>query len=750
MFKFKKIVLACTVLSVLIGVVTAGNTVGKVYDIPDSIPQPDTNIFVVIDSALPMPRKERVTAQIHMLARTYRDSIVIRWAGEDYITQRKLNQSGVNLYRLDLTEYRFDTLAYGLKPWSLEQMRAVYPESDSVAYMAMGLLYGENGMTPDQTRNEPGSLGAYLELHDDQQARFGFGVLLSEWRRDIADRMAMRYVDLDVVPGHKYEYVLQPTEIDSLSSIVMGAGHLPEVVNEPYKKENYDIQLGDSIVGPFSVRLWWIDKTHSTYEIERRKVGTAEWTRVNSMPYLMMSISMEGNDDCFFKDIVPEAGDYEYRVFAHDAFGDLTNPSPTHKVHVPDIVGPKSPLIRYIEINHTDSTDLSKGVTATFHIEKDSIEDDFMGFMPMYYNQKVTGNEWKKLAKDYFGANDTVFTVDVTGLPAGMVTVGAFDNEGNGSYSIPQLMSLKDVKAPDAPRNFKAVANANDGTITLTWDSDEDDIEYYEVAFANDTTHKFMLKTEGKLKEKMFVDSVDMTVNQKYIYYKVRAIDYSTNEGDYTPVLQVVRPSILPPSEAHLESSSVEDDGIHMRWGCGNDQQLDYHLLLRRLESRPNDWTVIARWDADSVNALGGMVDVVDRPEYNRDDRYVYAVCTFGLNGMDVLSTQLSMAWEGDALFEWKIKLFGDFDEKEGCTILAWELDDKLPFKGEWYYCIFKKQENDTRPKFLISADANKRSHTNYILRSGESADFYIMIQYKDGRKSFPSNTVTIKAPKKQ
>ena len=40
-------------------------------------------------------------SKISLLARTYGDSIVLRWAPEDYVSWKYLNRVGVNIYRFD-------------------------------------------------------------------------------------------------------------------------------------------------------------------------------------------------------------------------------------------------------------------------------------------------------------------------------------------------------------------------------------------------------------------------------------------------------------------------------------------------------------------------------------------------------------------------------------------------------------------------------------------------------------------------
>ncbi len=104
-------------------------------------------------------------SKIHLLARPYGDSIVLRWAAEDYVSWQYLNAVGVNIYRYTLPDgkkqnsVRMDTLALRLKPASLERWRALYPETDSLAGVAMGTLYGEGGFTQDQSRYGTGEMG---------------------------------------------------------------------------------------------------------------------------------------------------------------------------------------------------------------------------------------------------------------------------------------------------------------------------------------------------------------------------------------------------------------------------------------------------------------------------------------------------------------------------------------------------------------------------------------------------------------
>lgn len=734
-----KYVVGCLLASIVVGSASSAYQVSLAID-----GTPDVAQRVLPQLPDSLRKGQPVVAKIHMLARTYGDSIVLRWAGEDYVTQQSLYRSGVTIYRID-SEGRIDSLVGDFKPWTVDELRSAYPLSDSIAVMAMELMSGKR-MQPDQTRNFPGTMGALLEMHDDQQTRFGFSVLLSEWRPDLADKMAMRWVDRDVKPGETYEYTLQPSHRNPKDNLLIGAGHVQSVVNNPHTREELDVMMGDSITGPLATRLWWYGTDYSCFELERRAEGDSDWTRVNDRPILFFNTNGDEAKDITCSDYVPEPGRYYYRVMAHDAFGDLTRPSKPYMVTMPDLAGPNSPVIESIVIDRHDENDLSKDVTATFHISCDSVVPDFDYYMPVYFHKQITNGEWRRLSEQHYSATDTVFTIDVTGLSTGMVAVGAVDKTGNVSYSMPTLLALKDMKSPDAPRNLKAYTNAKTGTVKLVWECDEDDVEYFEVQAANDTTHQFMNVTKSKNVDRFFVDTLDMEVNQKYIYYRVRAIDYSTNEGEFTPVLAVVRPSILPPSPAHLETSSVEPDGIHMRWGLGDDQQNNFHLLVRKAEG-DEKWIVIRRWEADSLVGTDHMVDVIDCPKFNRNHNYVYGVTSVALNGLTTISMLVSFDYSGPTYFEHKCSIQGTYDTHQRRAIVYYEPVTDLPYADDdWVYTIYRKRQGESDFTFYKSVPNTDTECFDPYLSEGEEAQYYMFIQYPDGCRGYPSNTVTIKA----
>jgi len=684
---------------------------------------------------------------IKVLARAYGDSIVLRWAAPDYVTWRYLNHVGVDVLRLQ-DDGTIDTLVHALKPITLERFRTRYPESDSLAQMGIGSIYNEDRPNPHESNDEPGTMGSLFELHGKQQMQFGIAVLVSEWRADVANSMAMRWTDRNVRPGHTYSYSIVPAELDTTLTVMLNAGVIENMENIRYKPLPLDIEVGDSVSPPDGVRLWWTDKDYSSYEIERRKQGTTTWKRLNQHPYLIMAVGQE-NQDCFYGDNVPTPGTYEYRILAHDPFGDLTQPSQPHIVRVGDMMAPRPAEITWIEIIRPREDAPADEIWAEIHFRKDTLEADVVGLMPMYHHERATEGKWRPLLDKPLAPTDTVCRIDVTNLVSGDIVIAAYDTAHNVGYGIPQLLRVSDMRPPQAPTGLKADTDANLGTVTLTWNAlpTDDDVDYYEIVFANDTTHAFMTQKFGQTRDTVFVDTVSMEANQKYIYYKVRAIDFSSNIGDFSEILQVIRPSNVPPSQAHIDSAHVDEHGIYMRWIAGDDEQLAYHHVLRRLETQ-EEWTLLRRCDADSIKAANDYIEVHDIPDVTGSARWVYAVESFNYSNVSSgLSLQYMVSFSGQGLFAWPIRLFCSYLPEHGETRLAWEMDAAPPYSGEWWFCIYRKGPGDDMPQFLMSAQPEERFFEDYLLRPGETAEYHILIQYADGRASEPSNTVSVSAP---
>ena len=316
---------------------------------------------------------------------------------------------------------------------------------------------------------------------------------------------------------------------------------------------------------------------------------------------------------------------------------------------------------------------------------------------------------------------------------------------------MPVQLRIEDKKAPEPPLNFKAEVEEN-GRIHLSWSpapEDRGDIAFYEVAVANDTTHQFVIISPQQMRDTTFTDSVAVDVNQKYIYYRVRATDYASNIGRYTKMLQVERPHLLPPTPAHLDTLVVDTEGIHLCWIAGADKATIIHNVFRRLENQP-DWELIASLNTDSVAADNYRIRIDDNPPFNNKRRYEYVVESFNSTGISSgPSLVVSVMNNRNTAVNVELNLVGRYDSDAERTRLSWDCEGEQP-DGERYWGVYVRKPGKDSFEYLISEDINEPLHSNRLLSPGETAEFYVKLLYSDGRASKPSNIVKVTAPQKK
>lgn len=711
-----------------------------------------------------------LTSKIAAMARTYGDRVYLRWVPEDYVSYVFLTTYGVNVLRENAHTYELDTLAMMLKPWTEEQFRAKYQNTDESAMLCMGVLYGEGRLEYGQTKDKPGSMNARMDVNSEEDISFALAMLAADWRPDLAEAMAVGFVDRTAKRDSVYNYYIQPSQWEELGGkIIFEPGVVQKLANTSFTPADYDPGLADSLVSPRRVNLYWMDDFHSSFEIERREVADADgrkingqWERINEKPYVtMIEQAVDGLN--VYSDSVPHDGTWQYRIAAHDAFGTLTPMTPALTSYVRDIEPPVAPELKYVLIGRPEDDPMARVIANVVWQNPERQYPDIAGYVVQYYNEKVTGFRWmpltplganaQPLADQLINVKDTLASFDVTGLTTGMIAVSAYDKAGNESQSMAQLMRLADYKAPDAPDSLtcQTVVLGDLGYAMLTWKMNnplDDDIDYYDVAFANDSTHTFLPSNQAGIKETMFLDTLALDVNQKYVYYKVRAVDYSGNIGEWSERIRVKRPHNTPPTAPHLDTSSHNDEtGMDMRWVVGMDADMDYHLLQRRI-GEDGEWEVLARWDADSLAAVKNWtIDVHDNPSFEQEKRIYYRVESF--NSTDMTSTSMAVSWmhRGPRFFEIPVRLSGDYVQSAGEVRLVWETGQipALVKDVPYYYCVFRQAPGEDSFHYVENIASDEHEYTDGILSKGEEAQYYVVIRFKDGRQSIPSNTVTVK-----
>ena len=720
---------------------------------------------------------EEVRFNLQMLARSYGDSIVIRWAPDEYVPWKFLNGKGVWLIRYEaepkkpgeddeegeVKELTGDTLAL-LKPMNKYEFAKLFSDTDTMAFAAMQTIFGE-GTKLGNTRSNPGSAGSIMEVYEEQQNVFGMAMVIAERRADISAAMGLRYVDKKVKRGATYTYYLTPNLTPDVLKVTPA---VVDIENLPFEPKPCTLELEDSIAAVDGILLSWpYTDDYSSFDIERRKQGQKDWVVLNKKPYLSMVMDLFEGDEPpgLYADTGVEPGTYTYRLRGYDSFGDKSAPGPEHEVTLPDMIPPVPPRIKLITIERGDTT-----ITARIDWHKDAIEPDLLGYIPFYQygtpenleelgaestvntaDSALYGGRWVPLVSDrVLAPRDSSIVVDVRGLNTGMVTIAAVDSAMNMTYAMPMPMRIDDLEPPLPPTNLRGLVSA-EGIVTLGWTpSLSPDAYYYEVFMANDTTHTFVLVPNlQQHQDTIFNDTLSLEVNQPFKYYKVRAIDWAGNNSEFSDVLRVTRPNFNAPSECFIDTSWVATDSIYMRWVISPEKDLDKVRVFRRL-SNESQWTMIQTFYQEDVNGKSTL-EVVDRPEPNQTIRYYYAIEAINMTGVSTgLSMQTCYLFQGQRVFDVPIKLDAQWREDKGRVFIAWEAPEELPIVAPYHFVLSRQLEGEDFFRAYRSIKSDQRSFEDRRMKPGESTVYRLEILFEDGRRTTPSNEVKVTVPKKK
>lgn len=648
---------------------------------PDSSIVPEDSV-ALLDT---VTRPRVVTFPIILTARAYGDSIVLRWAAQEFAPWRLALQYGYRITRMsDDEEATMDTLEHRFMPLTLEQMQQRFLPTDSMAGMAAQVMWKTGSTMEDALKNAKNTgsgngMSAIMDLYDEQQTRYAYALLIAEFRADLAEAMGMRYTDRNVQPGRHYFYFVEPLipddELKTNADVV-------EIDNVPYKQPPFEPEITDSTSSGKDIILYWPLNAggYTAFDIERRTPG-GEWTRLNHRPFITYNSDDRPVYQNQYTDKVENLGTYEYRIRGYDSFSEMSPWSPVHTARLGDIIPPLPPTITYMHVDRSDSVEVFVDV----HFYKDTLEADLAGYKIYYYNE-VASDNWIPLHEDLIPPGDTVKRVQINDLPSGMITIASVDNDGNMASSMPKPIVLEDVTPPSAPTDLRYTMRP-DGIVVLRWSPNpEPDVRGYQLYAANDTTHAWQqVSGTAVIKDTIAYDTtVVLGLNQRYIYYRLKAVDYAGNSSEFSDILQVQRLSYDKPITCVIDSVWQNDSTVFMNWRTQAEHNVIAYRLYRRQKGENSPWVIVQTVDASKVP--GNIVHTEDMPPFDRKNRYFYAIeAVSTAHIVSDLSYPVGVRVTGPDLIDVPLTLTASYDTKARQLVLDWITSPSAP-EGYWCY----------------------------------------------------------------
>ena len=539
---------------------------------------------------------EDVKHELRLLARPTSDSIMLRWAPTSYRLWLVGNKYGYRVTKTlllkdgELLKERKAILLTDqpLKPKPLTDWEKL-DLRDEYAGVAAQSIYGDS-FEVEAGEEDMGIMDIFNKATE-QENRYGFALFAADQSINVAQYHGLMFIDKNVKPGEKYlykvyaDYVPADMKKDTAYFFTGVDEYLPLPAPADLKAEG----------GDGTVTLTWDNQYQTEYFnsfwIERSQDEGKTFKRLNNSPTI--NTTPEGRDEApyhYYLDTIPDNNiNYTYRVIGISVFGELSPPSKTVTVHgvdaitsVPHIIKKYSPDGKTVMLEWE------------FPNEKEEKVEGFRIFRSTEYSKGF------KLLADSISVMSTKYH-DKKPLATGYYRMQAFNSHGGGGYSIPQMIQLVDSFPPVKPKGLEAIIDTS-GKVNLHWMANADeDIDGYRIYRANALHEEFSAITPKPVQDTVYNDFITIKTLTEKVYYKIKAYDKNQNQSEFSEILILERPDIVPPASPLIKKIVPSDSGVVITWVNSPSKDVEKILLYRNREGGAN-WKLINIFSPDSAS----------------------------------------------------------------------------------------------------------------------------------------------------
>ncbi|HPO55257.1 MAG TPA: hypothetical protein PKY46_04600 [Ignavibacteriaceae bacterium] len=694
------------------------------------------------DSVTQSELNESLKTKIGLTARTYSDSVIVRWAVSKPAIWDIAKVSGFILERAPIlpngTYGQFKSVKEGpFKIWTEEEWEAYFlkrgerRDTSEVDYDALAYVFGTGGNVSEETPQT--RTGNEIQDLKDKAGNYNwqvlFAMLSANSSRGAAEGLGLRYTDKDVKPGERYVYKIK---LAGTSPIYIAEEGILEVKVEPFNPDfARQTLVASENEGSIGIN-WKANNELSFYKVFRSEDNGKTFESLTKIPLLTMrnipgeSEPMEGYQDSSIVNYKP----YIYRVYGTTSFADEVligeikamgrdrTPPPAPFVPQPENISDNEVKVKW-DTGDTPPKDL-KG----FYVGRDtSTSGEFNRITELL---PPTAREYTD--RDFIQGGDNFYLVE------------AIDTAGNVSRSYPVYIALNDTLPPAKPEWIKGSMDSNGVVTLIIKPNKEKDLMGYRILTSNSPEHEFssFLESFGddstdytKITE--FKDTVSLETTTPYIYYRATALDNRYNESDFSEIIAVKRPDVIPPVTPVIIDVEVTDKSVTLSFARSTSEDVKYQVAYRRIQGE-DDW--------DSLAVLGSGDSIFTDKSVKPNIMYEYALLAADSAGLrSPLSFPVSARpyYTGILPAIRNLKVLYDGNKNE--TTLSWDYDNP-----EGVYFVIYRSSGDVFPgRYATVNEQEPRNFTDRNLTSGKENYIYaIKVFDNSGGESIMSEAVKI------
>jgi uncharacterized protein len=536
--------------------------------------------------------------KVELIASVNKSSkIMLRWAPNSPLVWKFSNKYGYGVERvtimregslLEAPERKMMTNS-PILPLKLDDWESL--KEDPNAMVVAQALYGEEFQIKNNSQTD------FLQIVNqvkDLEARFSYALFAADQSPDVAFASGLMFTDTTAKNNEKYVYRVFTNIPQNILTVDTGYVFIGL---DDYKPLPVPVDV-DATFGDKTAIISWnkelFQDMFSYYVVERASDSEKSFKPINDRPLINVEKENKNNDKFAYKLDSLESNDIEYfyRVRGVSPFGEVSEPS--------DIISGKGigkakalPSISSIKFYE------EKGLKLKWHLP-DSENENIKGFI-IEKSLKVKGKF--QPVSEKLKPNVREF-IDENPKNSYYYRVSAIGNDDTYLSSFPHLVQAIDSIPPLPPIGLKGTIDSL-GLVYLKWEKNtESDLLGYRVFRSNYLHEEFSQISKNIFTNSFFVDTLELLTLTKGVYYKLQAVDNNFNNSEFSSIIFIEKPDLIPPVSPVFKNAECTLNGILLEWQISSSSDVKFHVLYRRKKNEVK-WQLVDRFVIkDSINSF--------------------------------------------------------------------------------------------------------------------------------------------------
>ncbi|MDE3743068.1 fibronectin type III domain-containing protein [Maribacter polysaccharolyticus] len=651
--------------------------------------------------------------QLVLKARALNSSVMLRWGTNDRFAWKKGIENGYVIERttisrngIPLKEVEKKILNSGpILPKPLNSWEKFILNNDMAAVTAQA-IYGEN-FNVDNSEENP--FIKIINQSSELQQRFAFSMFAVDQDFEVALFAGLGYVDNDVHSNERYLYNIKFAEPNELNIKETGTLIAPGKSNplpKPYDFAGY--YYNNSFV-----LIWEYDNLqhfYNAYDLEKSEDGVT-FKKVNNVP--ITKLNTTDVSGISYVDSIPQySKKYWYRIKGKTIFNETSPASDTVSV------------IAYKELlvapEFKDNDVISdKVVDLTWSFAQD---EEWKVTSYELLRSNTAPGPYIKVIDDIDPANRKVTYSNLQDI--NYFKIRAKGIAGDFQDSSPNMVQPIDSIPPSKPSDLIGVIDTL-GVVRITWEENPElDLRGYVLMRANRPNQEFTRLNKQEIKETEYTDTINLKSFNKSVFYKLKALDSRYNESIPSDVLQLKRPSKIPPINPVFTTYEVYGDTVHLEWIPSISENIVRQIIYRKKADTNEDilWENISEITDNSVSNFND-------PDTETNQKYLYTITA--VNEFMIASKPsppISITTMPELIKPGVKGLYANVDRENRFIQLSWRINGNAIAEIE----VYRKDSESQFTKYAtLKKDERQFFDTKLILNTIYT--YALKVLYNDG-----------------